>query len=258
MDLASLRAEIAGASDSALAEELLEAYVELKSRYFRGDFRPGQLEGGRFAEAAFRILQLKAKGRYTPIGKTLPKVPDLLRALESADASKVHESIRVHIPRALAAVHNVRNRRNVGHIAADVDANVMDATYVVATCSWVLAEFVRLFHHCSPQEAQAYVEAVVKRAAPLIQVFGETPFVLCPGLSAKDEILLLLYHQGSLGASLDELDAWLPTIARKVASSRVRELERQDRYARRVNGRIYITDTGMAYLEAVILDRATP
>lgn len=257
MDLPDLRAQIAATSDAALAQELTEAYAELKNRYFRGDFRPGQLEGGRFTEAAFRILQLKATGRYTPVGKRLPKVAVLMQTLESADASKVHESIRMHIPRALAAVYNVRNRRDVGHIAADVDANVMDATYVVATCDWVLAEFVRLFHECSPERAQAYVEALVKRRAPLVQVFGETPFVLRPGLSAKDEILLLLYHQGSLGASLDELDAWLPTVARHVARSRVSEIERQLRYARRVNGRIYITDTGMAYVEGTILPPAT-
>jgi hypothetical protein len=256
MDLTSLCQQIAAASDPSLARELVEAYAELKSRYFRGDFRPGQLEGGRFAEAAFRILQLKATGGYSPIGKSLPKVADLLQTLESADASKVHESIRVHVPRALAGVYNIRNRRDVGHIAADVDANVMDATYVAATCDWVLAEFVRLFHRCSAEEAQAYVEALVKRRAPFVQVFGETPFALRPDLSAKDEILLLLYHQGSLAASLDQLDAWLPTVARKVICSRLSDLERQLRYVRRLNSRIYVTDTGMAYVESRILPSA--
>jgi len=258
MDLPDLRAQIAAASDAALAQELTEAYAELKNRYFRGDFRPGQLEGGRFTEAAFRILQLKATGCYTPIGKSLPKVADLMQTLQSADASKVHESIRLHIPRALAAVYNVRNRRDVGHIAADVDANLMDATYVVATCDWVLAEFLRLFHQCSAEQAQAYVEAVVKRRAPFIQVFGETPFVLRSHLSAKDEILVLLWERASLGASLDELDGWLPTVARKVICSRVSDLERQLRYVRRLNRRIYITDTGMAYVESRILPSAAP
>ncbi len=253
MDVTGLRAQIAAASEAILAQELIDAYEELKTRYFRRDFRPSQLEGGRFAEAAFRILQLKATGSYTPVGKTLPNVQDLLQTLGSADASTVHESIRVHIPRALAALYNVRNRRDVGHIAADVDANSMDAEYVVAVCNWVLAEFVRLFHQYGPEEAQAYVEALVKRRAPLVQVFGETPFVLHPGLSAKEEILLLLYHQGPLGASLDQLDAWLPTVARNTVRSRVSELERQQRYVRRANGRIYVTDTGIQYVESRII-----
>jgi hypothetical protein len=256
MDLVSLRAQIATASDDALAGELIEAYAELKTRYFRRDFRPGQLEAGRFAEAAFRVLELKATAAYTPVGRSLPSVQRLLQTLEAADATRVHESIRLHIPRALAAVYNVRNRRDVGHIAADVDANSMDAEYLVATCNWILAEFVRLFHGCSPEEAQGYVEAIVKRRVPLVQIFGETPFVLRPGLRVKDEILLLLYHQGQLGASLDQLDDWMPTVARNVIRTRASELQRRDRYVRRVNGRIFVTDTGTEYVESALIEAA--
>ena len=250
MDLEGLKSELVAATDSEIAGELIDAYEELKTRYFRRDFRPGQLEAGRFAEAAFRILQLRAVGSYTPVGKQLPKVSNLMQTLESADASRIHESIRIHIPRALAAVYNVRNRRDVGHIAADVDANSMDAEFVVGACSWVLAEFVRLFHSCSPEEARACVEGFVKRRAPLVQVFGETPFVLKPELSVKDEILVLLCHQGDLGATLDQLDSWLPTTDRRVIQARLSELERRHRYVRRLGGRIFVTDTGIEYVEA--------
>jgi len=252
-DVQWLRAQIAAATDPHLAGELVDAYEELKTRYFRRDFRPGQLEAGRFAEAAFRILQLKTEGSYTPVGKQLPRLPDLMQTLESADASHIHESVRIHIPRVLAAVYNVRNRRDVGHIAADVDVNSMDAEFVVGACSWVLAEFVRLFHMCSPEKAQAFVEGIVKRRAPLVQVFGETPFVLKPGLSVKDEILVLLYHQGSAGATLDQLDGWLPSVKRSAISSRLSELERKYRYVRRVGGCIFTTDTGIEFVEARLL-----
>jgi hypothetical protein len=236
-----------------LADELLAAYEELRGRYFRRDFRPGVLEAGRFAEAAWRILELHSHSTYTAIGKTLPGVPDLLKLCENADPLTVHESMRLHIPRALAAVYNVRNRRDVGHIAADVDANVMDAEYVVGCCSWVLAEFIRLFHSCSPAEAQSIVEALVKRQAPLVQIFGNGPFVLNPALPAREEILLLLYHQGAEGASLSDLDAWLPSISRRVISARLPELEKEHRHLRRVDGRAYITDTGAAYVERNVL-----
>jgi len=253
MNLAELNAQLARATDPDISTELVEAYEELKVRYYRRDFRPGQLEAGRFAEAAFRILQLKAGGSYAAIGKALPRLPVLIESLESADASRVHESIRIHIPRTLAAVYNIRNRRDVGHIAADVDANAMDAEFVMSACNWVLAEFVRLFHQCSPEEAQAYVEGIVKRRLPLIQVFGETPFVLRSGLPARDEILVLLSHQGSLGASLNQLDSWLPTVDRRNIRARLSELERRDRYVRRLEGRIFITDTGIEYVDSQLL-----
>jgi len=241
------------ATDPNLANELVEAYEELKSRYFRRDFRPGVLEGGRFAEAAFRILEFAATGSYTPLGRTLSKVPQLIQSLENANAATVHESIRIHIPRALASVYNVRNRRDIGHLAADVDANSMDAEYMVGTCSWVLAEFVRLFHQCSPEEAQAYVEAIVKRQAPIVQVFGDGPFVLARELPDKDEILLLLNHQGGIGATVDDLDGWMPSTARKVIQARLGDLEHKFRYIRRSGGRNYITDTGCSYVESRLL-----
>ena len=192
-------------------------------------------------------------GKFTRVGKKLPDVPVLMQTLVAADASKVHESIRVHIPKALATIYNVRNRRDVGHIAADVDANSMDAEYVVTTCNWVLAEFVRLFHQCSPEEAQAYVEAIVKRQAPLVQVFGNEPFVLARDLSNRQEILLLLYHQGTVGASLDELDSWMPSTSRAVIRAEISRLHRQYRYVRPVADRIVITDTGIEFVETVLL-----
>ncbi len=255
MNLSDLKKDIAAASDATLADELVDAYEEFKTRYFRRDFRPGQLECGRFAEAAFRILQLNATGSYTPVGKRLPDVPTLTETLANVNASKAHDSIRLHIPKALAAVYHVRNRRDVGHIAADVDANSMDAEYVAAACNWVLAEFVRLFHQCSPQQAQAYVEAIVKRQAPLVQVFGDTPFVLAPNLPDKDEILVLLYHQGEQGASVDELGNWMLSTSAPTIRARVGELERKYRWARRISGRVVITSTGAEYVEAALLPR---
>ena len=253
MELSGLEALIATSSTPELAAELMSGYGELKGRYLVGDYRPGSIEAGRFAEAAFRILQFAATGRYTAVGKTLPKVPSLLQTLESADARTVHESIRIHIPRALATVYNVRNRRDVGHIAADVDANRMDAELLEAVCSWVLAEFVRLFHQCSPEEASAYVEALVVRRAPLVQVFGDEPFVLNTSLTVKEELLLLLYHCGGGGVTLEELDHSTPgAISRKVISARLSELENKDRYARRRDGRIYLTETGARCVEAFV------
>lgn len=253
MELEGLRQEIAAISDVELANELLGAYQELKTRYLHRDFRPGQLEAGRFAEAAFRILQLIARGNYTPLDRALPKLPALLQSLESANADVVHDSVRLHIPRALAAVYNVRNRRDIGHIAGDIDSNSMDAAYLVATCDWVLAELIRIFHKCSPEEAQAYIEGIVRRRAPLVQEFGDIPFVLGGALSARDEILLLLWQRASLGASLDELDDWAVSVSRKVISARLAELERKHRFIRRIDGRAFITDTGIEYVETRLL-----
>ena len=79
--------------------------------------------------------------------------------------------------------------------------------------------------------------------------------MLGAGLSARDEIVVLLYHQGDLGASLDQLDSWLPTVDRPIISARLSELERRYRYVRRVEGRVFITDTGIEHVESRLLPR---
>ena len=40
-----------------LVKELLEAFAEAKRRFYRDDLRPSEIEGARFSEAVFRILE---------------------------------------------------------------------------------------------------------------------------------------------------------------------------------------------------------
>jgi hypothetical protein len=72
-DLARIRAGFknAGIPDD-LIDALFDAYTEAKRRFYLGDHRPNEVEGGRFVEAAMRILEFKVFGAYTPIGKQKP------------------------------------------------------------------------------------------------------------------------------------------------------------------------------------------
>ena len=67
-----------------LADMALDAFVEAKRRFYLDDLRPSAIEGGRFSEAVFRILQWCTRQSYTPVGKMLPMVPALLDSLEKA------------------------------------------------------------------------------------------------------------------------------------------------------------------------------
>lgn len=53
-------------------DELVEAFAEAKRRFYCNDLRPSEIEGARFSEAMFRILQWATTQKYTPLGKTLP------------------------------------------------------------------------------------------------------------------------------------------------------------------------------------------
>jgi hypothetical protein len=188
-----------------LVDELLEAFAETKRRYYRDDLRPSEIEGARFSEAVFRILEWAATGTYTALGDNLPKVPTLLGRLEQATAAP--DSVRFHIPRSLRLIYDVRNKRNVAHLADGIDPNQQDATMVVRNMEWVMAELVRLYHNVSAHEAHGIIVDLVSKEVPLIQEFDGFPRVL-KQLRASDHLLVLLYWRGAEGATLDQLRDW--------------------------------------------------
>ncbi len=189
-----------------LVDELLEAYIEAKRNSYLGGLRLSAVEGRRFCEAAFRMLQERTRGSFTPLGKQLDveKVRDDLSKLASASQP---DSIRLHIPRALRVVYDIRNSRDAAHLADNIDPNLQDSTLVVSILDWVLAEFVRLYHTVPANEAQSIVQSLVTRRAPVVQDFAGFLKILNPDLSAGDHFLVLLYQRGKEGAKYTDLEA---------------------------------------------------
>lgn len=202
---------IAAGIPAELVKELLEAFAEAKRRFYRADLRPSEIEGARFSEAVFRILEWSTMQRYTPLGENLPKVPTLMGKLEQATAAI--ESVRFHIPRTLRLIYDVRNKRDVAHLGDGIDPNQQDATMVVRNMEWVLAELVRLYHNVSATEAHGIIVDLVSKEVPLIQVFDGFPRVL-KQLRASDHVLALLYWRGAEGATFAELRSWVRTTMR--------------------------------------------
>lgn len=230
-----------------LAAELLDAYSEAKKRYHLGDLRPNLVEGGRFSEAAFRILQWATdSGNFTPLGQSLPGVPTLLGHLAQRTAHD--ESLRLHIPRVLQGIYQIRNARNGPHLGT-INVNKMDATLVIHDMDWILAELVRLYHNVGPNEAQALVDDLVAKEVPAMQIFDGYPRIL-KDLSQPNHILVLLYWRGSAGASRAELSGWLPTrSAKSNLSANVKRLS--ERHLLHDDGsRIRITIVGEQEVEA--------
>lgn len=189
---------------SALVDQLLESFAEAKRRFYRGDLRPSEIEGARFSEAMFRILEWSTTGTFTPLGTTLPRVDRLMDRLANTKAS---DSVRLHIPRTLRLIYDIRNKRDVAHLGDGIDPNEQDATLVVRNMEWALAELVRLHHSVPANEAHNIIQDLVSKEIPLIQVFDGYPRVLRT-LKASEHFLLLLYWRGADGAVQGELRTW--------------------------------------------------
>lgn len=203
---ATIEAELSSRLDPKLVNELLDGHAEVKRHYYLGGLRLAEVEGGRFCEAAFRLLEQAAEFTITQLGKQLDTEKLILR-LQNLPP-KHSDSIRLHIPRALRLVYDIRNKRDAAHLADGIDPNMQDATLVVSVVDWILAEFIRLYHKVPADEAKKIVETIVARGAPIVQDFNGFLKVLNPDFSAGDWCLVLLYQCGASGATFEQISEW--------------------------------------------------
>lgn len=91
LDLRVRQGFVASGVPSVLIDEILNTFAEAKRRFYRADLRPSAIEGGRFSEAVFRVLQWRTTHAYVALGKTLPPVDRMLVTMEQAQGA---ESVR--------------------------------------------------------------------------------------------------------------------------------------------------------------------
>lgn len=247
-----IKQQLSNKIDRPLVDALLQAYSELKNQYYLGKHKPSELEGGHFAEVVIRILQHIAEGKYTPLDTSLVrfdiKEVEKYSQLPRAD---FHDSVRIHIPRAILSIYGIRNRRGVGHIGGDVNPNLPDSTFIVATCDWILTELISLYYTSSREEAQILVDSLVEKKVPLVQDFDGFLKVLAPNISIADKALVLLYSKGVEGAFFNELLEWIKT--RPSYLNKVLQKLDDEANIHYTGGRCLITRVGEAYVETNIL-----
>lgn len=189
-----IKQDLANNYPEELVDILMDSYVELKQNFILLRHEPAELNGGKFVEACYRILQYVSKNSYTPPGKPIPDLIGKLRAIEQLPASTCNESCRIHIPRTLASIYNIRNKRGVSHIGGDVNPNLADSTIIAAVADWVLAELYRINYRCTLDEAQKVVDGLVQLKIPLIYEVDDKIRVLKHDLSFPQKTLLILAH----------------------------------------------------------------
>lgn len=232
-----------------LVDQLIECYTEQKKNLYLGRLRPNEVEGGRFSEAAFRLLQHAAGVPVTPIGEQLDTV-GIVRKLENLSPATVSESIRLHIPRTLRVVYDIRNKRDAAHLADGIDANLQDSSLVSASLDWILAEFVRLAAGTPPDIAFALVKAITVRRIPAVEQFGDFLKTLRPSLGPSDRILILLYHCAETGATAADLSSWLKPKQRANLSRTLSQLEHDKDFVVSSGTKYQITRRGIAAVES--------
>jgi hypothetical protein len=190
-----VRKTLAHGLPTDIADELLRQHARAHQRSQAADDE-GCLEAvGKYAEAAIRCNQWVVTASCVPLSDRLPAFDQLVRAIESTQASAGPESLRVITPRVLHAIYTIRSKRGGGHVSGDVRAERVDAYLCLQMADWFLAELVRVLSHLPLEEGQALVESLVQRQIPVVYRDEHVRLVTRTDLQLEDEILVLLYSE---------------------------------------------------------------
>jgi hypothetical protein len=235
-----------------LRDPLLQEYKGIVAAHCEGRWKLSALDGGRFCEVVFTIVEGALSGTYAPAPSKPSRFPDACRALENkAPVSIGDRSLRILIPRVLVGLYEIRNNRNVGHVGGDVVSNRMDATFVRDSASWIVAELIRVFHNVTIDEAQNAVDALAERPNALIWEFEGIRRVLSTTMSASERALVMLYSQPGW-TEVEQLQTWVkykakfqPQVLDKLADQLLVEIEPNGK-------RVVITPLGTKRAETII------
>ena len=233
-----------------LVDALLASYDELKQNFYIGKHEPSELNGGKFCEACFRILQYETNsGVYTQIGVSVSDLIGKFRDFERLPATPTNESFRIHIPRVLITIYNIRNKRGVGHLGGDVNPNSADSGLLVACADWVMAELFRIYYQCSLEEAQDIVNAIIQRRLNLIHEIENVKRVLLPSLSIRNQTILILSSIYPSKATVEDLVTWIePSNKSRYQNEVLRKMHKERIIEYNSSGWCTILPTGLSYI----------
>lgn len=195
--------------DSAFRGRIIKQFLGLKAALAAGNDKSVGIEAGHLCETVLRLLQQEVHGKHTGFGKSIGNFGDECRRLITSSNGAVNESLRLVIPRALVYTYTMRNKRGIGHVGGDVDANRIDAVTIAQTCDWIICELIRCFHGLSLEEAQDLVDGLTIRSVPEVWEVGGKKRILKKGLPFKDQVLLLCYQDPSSAILSEDIFDWV-------------------------------------------------
>lgn len=186
-------------------DAILRHFSAMIAEFQQSAWEEATIKGGKFIEAVLKALWLHA-------GETLPparkfKAGDVIRGLVAKPAGTIPDSLRVTIPRACEFAYDIASNRGARHDPGEVNPNEIDATVVVATCSWILAELIRVSQRGLPNSARVreLLAGLSRRRYPMMEEVDGRVYFHIPRLSARQVAVLTLWHRYPRRASPAEL-----------------------------------------------------
>lgn len=189
--------------------KIIDTYLAVKRSHVEANYDSSGLNAGKFCEVLIRLLQHEVTNSHTAFGKAIPNMADECRKLITAQNQNISESIKIILPRALIFLYTMRNKRGIGHVGGDIDANSIDSATIARTTDWVICELIRVFHKMPIEEAQDLIDGISVKSLPIVWEIAGKKRILKDGLNAKQKTLLLLYSENEAAVLTEDLCSWI-------------------------------------------------
>ncbi|MCI0429243.1 MAG: hypothetical protein L0210_01685 [Rhodospirillales bacterium] len=233
--------------DKGAVSDLVGSYEMVVSRYRRCDTEGCLVAAGKFVEHTFRVLE------YVRTGAAPAEIKSPAATARTIEAdNKLPEPLRLSIPRvALGMVYEVRSKRGAVHVK-EIDPRGIDAALAVHASSWVVAEFLRLYHKAEEKAVARAMQALMHGHIPFVEVFGDEVAVTAQ-VSCEDELLLLLSKAEPEGLNRRALGVASRCSPPAVTRALQRLTDKDCRYVHKMaNGRFRIAGPGVKHISEVV------
>jgi hypothetical protein len=240
---------------------IIKYFLELRTRYHRcftdSDYDAAGIIAGKFCEVIIRFLQNELTGTYTKFGEKLSNLEAEADKLGKTAKTTGNDSLRLLVPKAIVLIYSIRNKRGIGHVGGDVDANEIDSATIIQLANWVICELIRIYHKLSLEEAQDVIDTAVTRHIPFIWNIGGVKRVLVNDISYKDKLLLFLYATPHIGVAIEDafdslehskFSSFKQTVVKPLHASRLIEWSPDTDY-------LHLSPTGIHYVEKKIFSK---
>lgn len=241
-----LTAALAAEVDGKLASQLVEEAASLEEAFMLRKWKYTELDGGRFAEVAARIVYAADSGN---VNRT-KSVDDCLKYIENPQV--VHQfpepQAATHLARVIRAIYKLRSQRGAVHVSPTYTANEIDSRLIVEAARWVLADILRILIKTNRDEIAAIIRALARFPQPLVRVYDGVPLLQSVSFTAEEEVLAHLLNAED-GLTVSDLTAAIPKdssgvrrAVKKLAGAPMRQVTIR-------SGRCIITDLGVSRIE---------
>lgn len=225
----------------------MDNYLDFKSKIYINDYSVSLTKAGIFLEEAMKSLYFRA---YSII---LPKINNRDDWLNKIINSSLPETERLQLARIIYGAYEIRNRKKGAHSSL-IDPTFLDVTYLDSVCSWILGEFIRLYHIDDEKEIMKIIDKLIERKFPIIFEIEDSVIILKDDLTVADKVLLILYKREECTEDYIVKQLLVQHTNDSHIKKKIREFIKTASIAKKSNGNLILTPKGIKKAENIRIE----